>query len=804
MRTEKMRLACLPAIIAAGFGAGKALAADDAAAGEGQAQTVETIVVTAQSRAQSERDVPIAMDVVTVKQIDDVGAANLSDMNGYIPGLTVDGSQPTQPNFSLRGIGTTDFGIGTDAPVGVYMDGVYTGKTGGSLMDFVDVQRVEVLKGPQGTLFGRNSAAGAISIVANEPDQSTDAMALLRYGRFDTVETKGMLNLPVSDSAAVRLAVSSKNSSGWVTDVTTGEKFGGDGDWGTRASFKWSPSADSKLVATWEHESLDQPARAVWSLVSVPPGSLPPGSALLPPIPPQPSTFINPLSSPLENDAPNRETRTFDGLSLRYEKDFSGLHFSSISAYRHFRSYNGEDNDGTSDTSTYLSTINEEGNSSFQQEFKLGAKSERLDWVAGASFYHVDASQTSVVDTTTDSVDTLTRFTVPDGGLIPYVDSLIAQQVPGFPLTYGLGNSWQERMVNSNQTNSYALYGDVIWHLGSDTNLTTGLRGTRDHKDVSWYTPPYYAPGLDQEFLAATGSTFGQLAGVTNIVFANAALTAYKPVSASRSWSDLSPRLVLDHKVSRDTMVYASVARGFQSGGYDVFSPLASFEPEHMVNYEAGIKSALPQLRATYAASLFHYNFTNLQNITLVTEQGSLPVYDVTTSNQHATGVDLSGNWEALRGFWLFGSAEYMRQNYGTYSIQDGATLDNLDGQPVGTPLWTMAFGGRWQWALASGRAEFLAEGNHASATRCNAHLEYSFECLNGTVQTGIATTRVDLRLGWNAPEHYGVALLVNNALNKQYVNVPDGGGESAYTLGTPYASVTAPRVILLELSASM
>ena len=797
-----LRPAALAAAVAAALGGAPARGA------EGDSSELEVIVVTAQSRTQTEQEVPIAMQVMSDQQIESLGATNMADLNGYVPGLSVDGSQPTQPNFSLRGIGTGDFGIGTDAAVGVYLDGVYTGKTGGSLMDFNDVQRVEVLKGPQGTLFGRNSAAGAISIVTNEPEQALDADALLRYGRFEEVEFHGMVNAPVTNDLAVRLAVASKNSDGWLVDQTTGERFGADGEWGTRASLKWTPTNDSKLLASWEHEALDQPARAVYSLIPVPPGSPPP------PFPPSPttSTFANPLASPLQNDAPNRETRTFDGLTLRYEAGLAGMRFSSLTAYRHFRSYNAEDNDGTSNAATYLSTINEEGNSSIQQELKLHASNDLLDWIAGASFYHVDASQVSVVDSTSDTINTLTAnldsTPVPGVGLLEYLNAGLDQQFNlGLPLTYGFGNPWQERMVNSDRTNSYSLYGDAIWHLDKSTNLTTGLRWTLDRKTVSWWVPPYSAPALDAAYQAVTGQTFGQLTGVTNIAFANAAQSAASPVSASRGWGDLSPRLVLDHKYGADTMVFASVARGFQSGGYDVFSPLAGFEPEHMVNYEVGIKGAWRPLRATYEASVFHYKFSNLQNITLVSQQGSLPVYDVTTSDQHATGVDLSGNIQPVRGLTFFGAAEYMRQNYGVYSVQEfGGVTDNLDGQPVGTPLLNLTVGMRVDWAAGPGKADFQVAGAYQSAERCNAHLVYSFECLNnGVLQTGNAETNVRVRLGWTATEpHVGVAVLVNNVFNKQYIAVPDGGGESGYTLGTPYGSITPPRVWLLELTASL
>jgi iron complex outermembrane receptor protein len=774
---------------------------------------IATIVVTAQSRTQSELDVPIALQVLSAQQIQDLGAKNLADVNGYVPGLHVDGSQATQPMFFLRGIGSGDFGISTDSPVGVYVNGIYTGKSGGSLMDFNDVQRVEVLKGPQGTLFGRNSAAGAISIITNEPTQETDAEALVRYGRFNTVVLHGLFNAPLSDTTAIRLSVVSNRSDGWVTNETTGRKMGGDGEWGTRLAFKWAPAENTKLVLTWEHESLDQPATPAFGLVRVPSGTTPT-------IPATGTEFIDPLTAPLENAAPSRETRTFNGFTARLETQLDGLQFSSNTAYRRFTSYNEEDNTGTASALTYLGTINAESNSSFQQEFKLASKNDLLDWVAGASYYHVRADQTSTVNTTTDSIDTLFTnnpgpplFGLPLFGLL---DQALGASGLGF------GNPWSERMVNTSATTSYAVYGDVIWHVTPTTNLTTGVRETIDRKSVSWYVPGYSAGALDAQFIAATGAPFGATAGavlgaltgqpvppLTNIIFSSAAATAGTPVSAEHRWTNTSPRLVLDQKIGADTMAFASVSRGYNAGGYNVFSPLARFDAEYMTNFELGFKSALPELHASWEGSLFRYKFTNLQNITLV-NAGVVPVYDVTTSDQSAYGADLSGNIEVVHHLTLFGATEYLRQRYDQYSYVDPLTnlSVNLDGQPVGTPLLTITGGARIAWSSFGGKAGFEIQASHTTATRCNAQITEEYGCLNTpAVQTGTAQTRVDLRLGWQTQDQrYGAAILVNNAFNKQYVVVPSnlGGGQGAFTLGTPYANVTVPRFIGVELSARL
>ena len=149
-----------------------------ATAQEGVSNTgVDTITVTAQRRTQSIQDVPLALEVVTADNIDAIAATSLSDLDQFVPGLDVSGGSPTQPRFSIRGVSTSDFGVGTDPAVGVYVDGIYAARSGASLLAFNDVSRVEVIKGPQGTLFGRNSAAGAISVLVTIRSGSSWAMA---------------------------------------------------------------------------------------------------------------------------------------------------------------------------------------------------------------------------------------------------------------------------------------------------------------------------------------------------------------------------------------------------------------------------------------------------------------------------------------------------------------------------------------------------------------------------------------------------------------------------------------------------
>ena len=181
------------------------------------------MVVTAQRREQVLQEVPITVQVVGKELLNDVAAEDMSDLNGFVPGLVVSGDSPTQPRYQIRGIQTGDFGVGTDPAVGVYVDGVYSARSGSSLLAFNDIERIEVLKGPQGTLFGRNSAAGAVSIVTRQPADDFDALLKLRVGEYNKERVEGMVNVPVTDDLALRVNGVWNQSDGWIEDAATGK-----------------------------------------------------------------------------------------------------------------------------------------------------------------------------------------------------------------------------------------------------------------------------------------------------------------------------------------------------------------------------------------------------------------------------------------------------------------------------------------------------------------------------------------------------------------------------------------------------
>ncbi|WP_154376082.1 TonB-dependent receptor [Duganella guangzhouensis] len=774
------------------------------------ADELQSVVVTAQSRKQLVQDVPMTMQVLSTKDIEAVGAKDLADLNGYIPGLTVDAIEPTQPAFGIRGVQAGDFGIATDSPVGIYVDGVYTGKTGGALMNFIDVQRIEVIKGPQGTLFGRNSAAGAIAITTNEPGKELDAAAHVKLGRFNRANADVMMNFPISDTFAARFVAVRAGSEGWADNTATGKKSGGDKDWATRVSLR-KDLGDAKLVFAWEHENMEQYGRPAFGVIKNP--ALPLGGYQGVYDAAYTANFVNPLDAPLANDQQGSEGRLFDGATLRFETPLAGMTFSSTTAYRRFKTHNFTDNDGGARNDLYLSTLDAKRAHSFQQEFKLSGKNDQLDWIAGLSFYHNNEHQDAGAYVTTGTLDTLSVFAGGDANFATLFGGLAAAGIPGIAADSVF--SWDETHYSDVRTKSASVYGDTIWHLTPQTNATFGLRYTRDKKRMTWYVPGRVSPQLD-DFL----SRFGALAGLdassfpSNVIFATAAQLASSPVTREKEWSDWSPRLVLDHKLNKDTLLFASVSRGYQAGGFNIFTPPnpssttrtgqdPSFEPEKMTNFEAGVKLALPDIRATVNASLFAYKFKNLQDIQLYSV-GTVPTYNVVSSDQKAHGLDVDGRIRVSPRITLFGGFEYIDQTYTRYQRLDAdgnVTLD-LGGQPVGTPRLTAMAGINLNWETASGRASVNFQGTHATAQRCNSDTA-ALSCLRtATLKTGTAQSKFDLRVGWDSPSaRYGVALIINNVFDQRYVQSLAGQTEQ---YGAPYANITPPRAIGVEFRASM
>ena len=780
--------------------------------GEQDATNLDAIVVTAQSRQQELQDVPIALQVVDQQLLDDVAADNLGDIDAFVPGLVVDAAQPTQPSFRLRGVETSDFGIGTDPAVGVFVDGVYGGRGGGVLLPFVDVERIEVLKGPQGTLFGRNTAAGAISLVTRRPQNETEARLRLRLGNYGKQYADAMWNLPTGDNSALRFNALFNHSDGWFQDGATGKDLGGENVWATRAAWQVGLGENTTALVSWDHESLDQNGRVTTGIVPLP------AYPQRPPVPVDPDDYLDPRDIPTYSDATNAEWRTFDGVTLIVDHALTWGHLTSTTSWRQYDALNQTEEDGTNRADLYIDSVNTESNETFYQEFKFAGSNARLDWVAGASFFKEDADQTSEVNTNTAAVDNIVRnlgvayeLGVPDGSLFNFTSMLA--QMNGIPISL-VGDRWNERFTNTLSTTAYAAFGDVIWRATDKLNLTFGLRYTRDEKDFTWLNTPRNAPELEAKLdlleslgffdaLAQMGIPITRELLTFDMAFIDPPAMVNKGVLVrdKRSWSDFSPRFVIDYHFNDKAMVFGSLAKGYKAGGFNALQIGPAFENEDVWNAEVGIKQSFG--RFSYNASLFHYRYDNRQSIRLIDPDPNNPVdiprFVFDTGDLEATGIDFDMRWKVTDAFTLDAQAEWIDSKYKDYVTPEGV---DLDGEPTGEPRFTASVGAAYRMSLGdSGDLRLSARHAYRGRTRCNAGSDLQGDCgVNALLDIGEPRERTDVRVGWTSPQGtWSWAVYGNNIFDNQYVKGLNTYGRGP--LGVVGATISEPRTYGMEVA---
>lgn len=795
--------------------------ADTPAPGASGDSALGEIVVTAQRRSQNLQDVPITIQVVSNDSIERLAANNFGDIANFVPGLVVSADSPTQPHYQLRGIGASDFGVGTDPAVGVYLDGVYASRSGASLLQFNDIERIEILRGPQGTLLGRSSAAGAISIITKKPSDIAEGSIDVRVGNEGEKRVEAMLNTPLTDGMALRVNFVNNRADGFIKDSATGQDLDPQKNWASRVAFRWDITSNTKLSIGWNHDNVDQLARPPIGLAPIPAAGMTPT-----PLPPNPAftgaAFVNPFTAPIFDDAVgNSETRNLDDFVVNLEHQFGDVSFVSTTDWRQFRTFNREGETGTNSLATYFDTANIEHNDAWYQEFRLHSTSAVADWVLGASYSSEHAQQASETNTYTNTVDTVLQNVgeAGPGGLFGATSAALAQF--GIPISL-LGLPWQETMFDDGRFKSLGVFGDVIWHLSDTLNLTTGVRYSHDTKEYTWLAPGRVSPALDAALAQLNQLGVFSAIGIPestynfNLVFPEPGLQNV-PFTANGSWSDFSPRVVLENRFNPNTMAFVSVAKGFTPGGFDSVSINGKYTNETVWNYEAGIKATIPDAHVLIDASLYHYDYKNKQALVLSTTGASVvPEYNVSVSNQKATGVDLELQWAPVSALNVGLTAGYvdstytkatsaaLLQYYTTIGASDPTASANLAGQPTGEP--TLSFAVTLDYIVSldgNGRLDFFAGQSYRGATRCNSESRATFSCLPAApFSYGQAQNQTDARIGWrSAHNNWGVSLYGTNLFDQRYVTSIDT--ITAATIGTPYALVNAPRRYGIDLHAA-
>ena len=220
-------------------------------------QGLEEVIVTAQKREQGLQDVPIAVEAFSAQEITNLSAQDIGDLGTFTPNVSISKAS-NQPNYAIRGIGTDDFGIGADPAVGVYQDGVYIGRSGGSKVAFNDLARVEILNGPQGTLFGRNAAAGAIQYISNKPDEELYGWARGTVGNYDRYQVDGVANVPLADNLYFRVGMLWNQRDGWIDNVYNANDLARQGNRSIVTQLRWLPTDRLDTILRLEFDQTDE------------------------------------------------------------------------------------------------------------------------------------------------------------------------------------------------------------------------------------------------------------------------------------------------------------------------------------------------------------------------------------------------------------------------------------------------------------------------------------------------------------------------------------------------------------------
>lgn len=724
--------------------------------GDRTMRMMEEIVVSARKRDEGLQDTPISISAFTGDSLEIRGVSKVDQIAAFTPNLTFDnnpsfGGASNAASIYIRGVGQKEFLPTTEPGVGLYVDGVYIARSVGGILDLIDIERVEVLRGPQGTLFGRNTIGGAISITTVKPDEELKGKFSFTYGTADRIDLKGSVNVPVTDDFFVKVSAASLNQDGYVTR-DDGIDLGDEDTATGRAALRWLAGDRLEVNLSVEGTRSRQNGPAMELLgINLGPTldpNTPPfavihnvGANLMAGGPPAPcATPDAPLNTAVPGCYDMRYVRgdgttagtspAFSdtdmwGVNLTVDWDVSNtLQLKSITAYRELDSEFARDGDHSPFEIAEYSDLLEQDQ--FTQEFQLLGNSfgGRMNWILGLYYFEEDGQNVN------DLSFTISRFR--SGGFF--------------------------------DNRSVAAFAQATYDITPDLHLTLGARYTDEKKkflpDQIIYVNKFAGTGdplLDAPFMQA---------GTRILPFVEREITI----------DEFTPMVNLSYDVTEDAMVYASYSEGFKSGGFSqrVFPPIVAgftappgtpdlelipvFDPEFVEVLEAGFKLSAFDQRLRVNGAVFHTRYDDLQ------VQVFTSVAPVTQNAGKAkiTGFELEFQAMPVDNLFVEGGIGYLDARYS--EIDEAETLINPDNAFERVPEWSLS---------GAVSYEFLM-GNAGSVTP-RVDWSYRSKVYNDAFNTELIAQPgyhlLDANLTWTNPdENIGVVVGVKNLTDKDYL----------------------------------
>ncbi|NND65993.1 MAG: TonB-dependent receptor, partial [Halioglobus sp.] len=553
---------------------------------------LEEVLVTAQKREENFMAVPAAVNAFTAQDMVNTGAVSIQDIDTFIPGVdigdVVGGS--TQSGITIRGLSVIGISSGQDPTVAVFYDGAYMPRATFTI-PFTDIAQTEVLKGPQGTLFGRNATGGVINIIPNKPSDELEANVKARFGSKDQMRFEGMGNVPVGDTLALRGNIFYEERDGFVESVTTGGDYRDESFWAARAVALFTPTENTDIQFAFDYEDRDEMPRLA---VGVSP------YAFMGSDDPFRGRDQHDVSGPNvaydSNKNREEETREMYGVSLKLDHAITDeLSVFAITSYREWDTTNLQEEDGTANPRRYLDTNNIEESDIFYNEIRFNFVSDGLDLIVGANYSDEGVFQRTDIGVLADSYMQFVTVLGGFGGQDEHVwDSDFWNEEFARNLTDALGFAllpqsfegtyFTETMDNTGDFVNWGVFADATYQITDTIRLAAGLRYSYDEKEYSWQT-----------YMVDVG--WGAEPERVNYQPTDTGATGddrFNKFVAKDDWNQTTGRLVADWQFSETAMAYASYATGYKSGGFDgqTFQGFVTgaFDPEEIESFELGLK----------------------------------------------------------------------------------------------------------------------------------------------------------------------------------------------------------------------
>lgn len=696
---------------------------------------IEEVVVTAQKRAESVQEVPISINAFSGALLTNTGITDTEDLGLITPGLQMNQGGVASSPF-IRGLGSQDASAGQDQSVATYVDGVLMNSVTGSAAILNNIERVEVLKGPQGTLFGRNTTGGVINIITKDPSHDPELKLRGAYGNYERANFYAYGTTGISDNLAADLSVYvSDQGKGFGDNLVTGSEVNKREDELSLRS-KWKYEGDTlsaTIIGFYEEFSDDK------GYVRGVPDQKIPGSSL-------------PIRDLSGNTAPNDGDIYADvdawadfenkGLSLRLDKSFNNMDLVSITAWteNNLDSFTDNDYSGTFYNNAWIYFYDEV----YTQEFQLLSNTDsNLSWIAGAFF--LDQTSWGKYNIVGPAVGA------------PFVNFI--------------------ELNGSVDTSSMAFFGEITYDFTDATSLTLGARWTKDEREFSSH------PGFILDYpvgLTVDPVALGLPAGPAIPVEALLGLPIGIPSPVitplrkdQESFDEPTYRIVLNHHINADAMVYASFNHGFRSGNY--ITPVAStpppFNPETIDAWEVGLKSDLLDGNLRLNASAYYYEVDDLQLQVLL----GVATATVNASQAEIKGFDMDVTWQATDDLTFQLGTSYVDGEYknfpnapfNTFLPAGGAaavtsSVDASGKQISGTPEWFVTGGVTY--------TRMTDSGEWTAALRASYNDGFPWEPDGQLVQDSY--TLINATIGWRDPSDTWVVQLSGKNLLDEFYSV--------------------------------